>query len=243
MKESLLAKIALFVLVDFILFPLAGIYFLLMRALGRITVVGSENIPKEGRIIFALSHLSMRETFLVPLAVFSNSFPASWLNPFKYVVWSFPDEDITRTLTFLPWCRCIPVKNKRKDLSALNKAVYILNGGGKIAVHPEGGRTLKGEEFVVWHRTGKKLRKLRDGIGAMVRRSKARVVPVWIETEPDVSSLNLFRFLNQLRDPVCIVVGRPLDMSSYLSLPDSRETWELIAKRIGREILVLTEQI
>jgi 1-acyl-sn-glycerol-3-phosphate acyltransferase len=243
MKEGLLQKIVFWILVVIVLFPTLGIYFLLLRWIGRIKIIGEENLIEERHIIFAFNHPSMVEVVWVPVMLFFHYFPRSLINPSKYVPWSFPDIAITRTFFFLNWLRCISIKKGRKDLEALNKAIFVLRNGGNLAIAPEGGRTAKGIDFLPPTLRGAKIRVPRLGIGRIIKECNPKVVPVWVDIDNDVASLGITNWLSQTLRDTTIVIGRPMDFSSFRELPDEREIWEEISLRVAREILALSEKV
>ena len=75
----------------------------------------------------------------------------------------------------------------------------------------EGGRTVKGEDFL-YSQKGKKIRIFKDGLGWLVLKTGALVLPVWVEgtekvlpNRPD----KLFSCPN-LREKITIKIGEPL---------------------------------
>jgi len=244
MKESLLQKVIFWFLVVIILLPTLGVYFLFLRWIGRVKIIGKDNLLKEGNLIFVFNHPSMVEVVWVLLIIFFHYFPKSLVNPFKYVAWSFPDISITRTLFFLNCLRCISIKEKRKDIGALNKAILVVKNGGWLSITPEGGRTGKGTEFLPETPWGAKIRKPRDGIGRIVRScSSTKVIPIWVEIAKDTTSVGLISWFYQTWRKTTFVIGEPLNFSSFHECPDNRETWEVISLRVAKEILALSEKV
>lgn len=96
---------------------------------------------------------------------------------------------------FWRWARVIPVDFKPSDVSAFRDALAHLRGGGVIGVFPEGGI----------ERPPREIRPFLDGVGALVRRSRAPVLVLWLHGEP--SHQGILRSLVTPSRSVVTVVG------------------------------------
>lgn len=137
-----------------------GAIYLWFKIYYRAEIIGLENIPKEGPVIFCGNHRSYLDP---PLMVATAKRDMRFLakeelaeNPF---------------LNFLGWAfEAIHVKRDEKDVTAIKESLKALKNGQCIALFPEGTRNglEKGE-------------KVKDGVAFFAVRSGAKVVPCGIK--------------------------------------------------------------
>jgi len=216
-----------------------GVIFHLLKLLKIIKVPHWDSFPHwQRKIILASNHPSLLEPFLLP-ALF---FPEYLFSPFKYAPWSTPD----RNNFYKPWywfwlrSRAIPVNrgNTREELRALFQMKKVLDSDGIIILFPEGGRTFRGDDFL-YSRSGKRIRVLKSGIGWLALKTKAQVVPVWVEGTDGVlpnSPHRLFSWL-RFRNKITIKIGYPLRFP--VSPNDGKEE---ITQNIAQALLKLSEE-
>ena len=157
-----------------------GIFFALLLALGRIKVKGyvhAIRLVVHGNIIIAANHPSMLETLLIPLLFFPL-----YLVHLRFFVWSVPDRRLlTPYLRWLFWfLRCVTLDRSNLSLTkpALYKLTEILEYNGVVVIHPEAGRTNKGEKFLV--RGNRRMRHFVSGIPSLARSTRATILPLWV---------------------------------------------------------------
>lgn len=133
---------------------------IVFRTVYRMKVVGTENIPKEGALIFCGNH----KTYLDPPAITVTngrkmSFMAkeqlkeNWL--FAFLGWAF---------------EAIYVKRDSKDIGPLKQALTILKSGDCLGIFPEGTRNgLEKNNGVV-----------KNGAAYLALKTGAKIVPVGI---------------------------------------------------------------
>lgn len=137
-----------------------GAIYLWFKIYYRAEIIGLENVPKEGPVIFCGNHRSYLDP---PLMVATAKRDMRFLakdelakNPF---------------LNFLGWAfEAIHVKRDEKDVTAIKESLKALKNGQCIALFPEGTRNglEKGE-------------KVKDGVAFFAIRSGAKVVPCGIK--------------------------------------------------------------
>lgn len=137
-----------------------GAIYLWCKIYYRTEIIGLENIPKEGPVIFCGNHRSYLDP---PLMVCTAKREMRFLakdelakNPF---------------LNFLGWAfDAIHVKRDEKDVTAIKESLKTLKNEQCIALFPEGTRNglEKGE-------------KVKDGVAFFAVRSGAKVVPCGIK--------------------------------------------------------------
>lgn len=137
-----------------------GAIYIWCKIYYRMKIVGLENIPKDGPLIFAGNH-------------------RSYLDPPVIVVTAKRDmrfiakEELTKNLflRFLGWTfNVILVKRDEKDVGPIKETLKTLKEGNCVALFPEGTRNglEKGE-------------KVKDGVAFFAIRSGAKVIPCGIK--------------------------------------------------------------
>lgn len=134
----------------------------ILKILYRPTAKGTENIPKEGAVIFAGNH---RHAF-DPVVVMTNT---------DRIVHYMAKESIFKGLhgKLLEAIGIIKVYRTKSNPVAVSEAVQILEQGGAIGIFPEGTR----------NRTQEELLKFRHGAVAIAQKANAPIVPFAIKGE------------------------------------------------------------
>ena len=137
-----------------------GAIYIWLKIYYRAEIIGLENVPKEGPLIFCGNHRSYLDP---PLLV------ATAKRDMKFLA----KEELYKNkfLAFLGWAfEAIPVKRDEKDISAIKTSLKDLKEGKCIALFPEGTRNglEKGE-------------KIKDGVAFFALRSGAKIVPCGIK--------------------------------------------------------------
>ena len=126
------------------------------------TIIGSENIPKDGAVVIAGNHKNIRDQFLVFLATD------------RVINYMAKREYFDGALAPLfKWAGCIPVNRDGFDAAAVRSAIKILKRGGAVGIFPEGTR----------NRTDKSLLAFKPGAAAIAKRGNALIVPFAISGE------------------------------------------------------------
>ncbi|OGL47501.1 MAG: hypothetical protein A2W05_02980 [Candidatus Schekmanbacteria bacterium RBG_16_38_10] len=202
-----------------------SIAWILFRILNRTKIYGLENIPHKKNLLLLPNHLTMIDSFLVGTSAFyPEVITKPWLIP-----WSPAAEENFFNNPFLAWLsakwKAIPVKRGRKDLEVLNRMIEILPEGTMINF-PEGTRS----------RTGK-LGNGRPGVGKLIYDAKPTVIPARIYGMDKV--LPIGSYFPRIFKKISVVFGKPIDFSSFYSLPDEKETWLSISKKVMESIAEL----
>ena len=145
---------------EIVKFIVRGAVFIWFKIFYQAEIKGTENVPKEGPIIFCGNHRSYLDP---PLMVVTAKRDMKFL----------AKEELYKNkfLAYLGWAyEAIPVKRDEKDVSAIKKSLKDLKEGKCIALFPEGTRNgmEKGE-------------KVKDGVAFFAIRSGAKVVPCGIK--------------------------------------------------------------
>lgn len=177
-----LATILHYITVIIIGVPL-GILFVILLTLGRIKVEGygrALRLVARGKVIIAANHPSMLETLLIPLLFFPL-----YLVSLRFFVWSVPDRRLLGHGTrWLFWfVRCVTLDRSDPSLTkpALYKLTEILEHNGIVLIHPEAGRTDKGERFLMnGMRGNRRIRYFVSGVPSLARSTGATILPLWV---------------------------------------------------------------
>jgi 1-acyl-sn-glycerol-3-phosphate acyltransferase len=171
---------------------------------GRWQVVGKEHIPRAGRLIFAANHVSYLDPVLGWAAITGTR-----------QVYGIARETLWKNRVvgyLLDSIGAIPVKRSAADRAFFRRAMQVLEQGGAVGIFPEGTRAPDG-----------RLRAAQPGVGFLVQKSHAPVVPVALLGTYEMLPRGRSRLK---RAPLKVVVGPPLEFA-----PDqSREA-------IGQEIM------
>ena len=100
------------------------------------TIIGKENIPKEGSILVVGNHIHVLDQCLVIIA---TKRPLHYMTKREYF-------DNKKIAWFFKLAGCIPVDRKIKDNVATSKALDVLNNGFALGLFPEGTRNGLKEE-------------------------------------------------------------------------------------------------
>lgn len=136
-----------------------GAIYIWCKIYYRAKIVGLENIPKDGSVIFAGNHKSMLDA---PLIV------ATAKRDMRFI----GKEELTKNpfFKFLGWVfDVILVKRDNSDVGPVKESLKTLKNGGCVALFPEGTR----------HGLDKG-QKTKDGVAFFAVRSGAQVVPCGI---------------------------------------------------------------
>lgn len=122
-------------------------------------VIGRENVPKEGGVIFAANHRSYADPPLVGSALHRqvHFLAKEELFSFKPFGW------------YISNLNAHPLNRNGGDVSALRAAKKLLEAGYPMIVFPEGSRSKTDE-----------LRKPKPGVGLLAKMANVKVVPVYV---------------------------------------------------------------
>lgn len=185
-----------------------GIVFALLLALGRIKINGygrALRLVARGKVIIAANHPSMLETFLIPLLFFPL-----YLVHLRFFVWSVPDRRLLNpALRWLFWfARCVTLD--RSDQNSKKPALYqlteILEHNGIIVIHPEAGRTSKGEKFVT--RGDRRMRVFISGVPSLAQSTHTTILPLWVSGTDSVLPIGMI-IPRLMRSKIVFSFGMP----------------------------------
>lgn len=152
--------------------PLVGLIYRGMQAyvrlLHRVRYEGLSEVPRgvgAGPLVVVCNHTAGIDPLLVQAAC---EFEVRWMMA--------NDMRLPRFEPFWQFARIIGVDRQGRDTTSAREAIRHLKAGGVVGVFPEGGI----------ERPPETLRPFYSGVGLIVSRSKAPVLPVWIRGTPQV---------------------------------------------------------
>lgn len=179
-------------------------------------VIGAANMIEEGPCLIASNHCSF---FDPPLVGVACKRAIHYLARKSLLDWPVMGP-------LMPEWNVIPVDPKNADRSALMGIIRVVRAGGAALVFPEGTRSPDG-----------RLQDARPGLGMIVAKTGAPVVPVRIHGSYEVYNRN-----SKLpkRGAISVQVGQPLtfDMQA-LGKRDPRESYQEISEAVMKAIAAL----
>ena len=135
------------------------------------TLIGKENIPKEGPIVIACNHKHLYDQCL---AIIATKRGIHYMAKKEY----FDNKKVAR---FFKAAGCIPVDRSKKDKNSVNLAMQVLNDKGAIGIFPEGTRN-KTKEFLL---------PFKFGAVSLASKTDAYIVPCGLTGDYKFRSKNL----------------------------------------------------
>ena len=180
------------------------VMFAFRKFFSRYIVMGKENIPETGPVIFAPNHLNALMDALAVISVVPHKMPVVFLARSDY----FNNKVIAR---FLHFCKILPAFRMREGLENVDKnneifeaCVDVLNHNQAIGIMPEGNQGSK-----------RKLRPLAKGIFriAFMAQQKygnqpgVKIVPVGLD----------WGNIDKYGEHIIINVGKPIEVCEYMN--------------------------
>ena len=191
------------------------------RFFWKVTTEGMEHLPATGGAIIAPNHISVLDSFFVPLVLPRR---ITYVGKAEYM-------DDWKTKYLFPAMGMIPIDRAGGDASraALDAAAGVLAAGELFGIYPEGTRARDGL-----------LHKGHTGIARLALRTNSPIVPVGIIGTDAVQPADA-RFPAPFRR-VHIRFGRPIPVDRYLDRADDRMILRQITDEVMFEIRNLSGQ-
>jgi len=171
---------------------------MLFHILGRILIIGRENIPRRGAYLIASNHVSIYDPPL--LVTFWPTTPEA-LGAID--IWAKRGQS-----QLVRWYGVIPVHRGQYDRGSIETMLSALNSGRPLAIFPEGGRS---------HRPG--MRKALPGVAYLIDKADVPVIPVGITgTTEDFFQ----RAIHGKRPTLEVHIGKPFKLPQIISKGDKR---------------------
>lgn len=197
----------------------------LVKLIYRPWVEGAENIPETGPVILVGNHLSVIDSFVLPLMIDRR---VSFLAKSDY----FTGKGLSGWFVkhFMLATGQIPIDRSggKASEASLNTGLSVLDRGNMLAMYPEGTRS-----------PDARLYRGRTGIARLVVESGATVVPVvMIDTE---KVMPIGQKIPKVRR-IGTVIGQPLDFSRFTGMAADRFVLRSVTDEIMIELQKLSGQ-
>ena len=188
------------------------------RVFNRTTVIGREHVGYARNTLLLSNHQSMIDSFLVGTMAF---FPRSLVKPYL-IPWNPAAVENFYKTPVLAWFsdvwRCIPIREGRRDLTALRRMLKVFPRG-VMTLFPEGTRM-----------RGNKVGSGRVGAGVLMLSAKPKVIPVAIEGMQEVLPIGSRwpRFFKR----IYVSYGAPIDYSEFLGAGRDKDSAQKLVDRV-----------
>ena len=191
------------------------------RYLWNVTTEGLENVPTEGAAIIAPNHISVLDSFFVPLCLGRRM---TYVGKAEYM-------DDWKTKYLFPAIGMIPIDRSGGDAAqrALDAAARVLTSGELFGIYPEGTRARDGH-----------LHKGHTGIARLALNTNSPIVPVGIVGSDLVqpADARLPKFFRRVH----LRFGKPISVERYLDRANDRLVLRQITDEVMYEIRNLSGQ-
>ena len=196
-----------------------------LRSTFRPWVSGAENVPATGAVILASNHISIVDSFFLPIVLRRR---VTFLAKSDYFTGKGPKGLLVRAFMNGIGQLSIDRSGGKASEASLDTGVDVLRRGGMLGIYPEGTRSPTG-----------KLYRGRTGVARMILEAKVPVVPVaMFDTD---KAMPIGTKIPKVRR-IGIVFGEPLDFSRFDGMEGDRFILRSITDEIMVEIAKLTGQ-
>lgn len=197
----------------------------LLKTIYRPWVEGSEHLPATGPVIIVGNHLSVIDSFFMPLMIDRRVY---FLAKSDY----FTGKGLSGRIVanFMRAVGQLPIDRSggKASEASLNTGLGVLDRGDVLAIYPEGTRS-----------PDARLYRGRTGVARLVLESGAQVVPiVMIDTE---KAMPIGAKIPKIRR-IGTVIGEPLDFSRFAGMSADRFVLRSVTDEIMLEIQKLSGQ-
>lgn len=193
----------------------------LFRVGWKVEVEGIENVPDDGPAIMCPNHVSVLDSFFLPLVLPRR---ITYVGKAEYM-------DDWKTKHLFPAIGMIPIDRGGGSAAerALTAAARVLGRGELFGIYPEGTRSRDGV-----------LHKGHTGAARLALRTRSPIVPVGLSGTREVMPPDA-RF-PKLRLPVRVRIGEPISVEPHLDRADDRLVLRQITDEVMFEIRELSGQ-
>lgn len=240
-KAVVLLEAAALLLLTYPLGMFLGFFFWAGRLCRAVKVLHIERLScldNLSKKILVSNHPSVIDPFLVSALLFEYYA----FNPFKHAPLIVADRlKFYDSWWFWPFRSVmVPVDrdSERKKAAALLRIKAAIDLGRPIIIFPEGGRTFKGKNNqFLYSEKNNRIRFLQGGIGLLVRKTGATIIPIGVKGSDKVVPNSRNRLFTKfiIGKKVTISVGEPISF-------DSKTPRELVTQEIASQILKLIDE-
>jgi len=200
----------------------------LLNLVGKKVWRGGESIPKSGRLIVASNHVSYLDVLFLTHFLYRNGRAPRYIG--KEGVFKVPLIG-----KFVLAAGMVPVARESKDASkALDHALRLLEMGHCVGVYPEGTLTRDPQGWPMVAKTG---------LARLAIVSHTPIIPIaqWGSQIVMPTYEKKIKFFP--RTPIKVLVGKPLDLSSWYGKENDPEALREATAFVMRELTNLLEEL
>jgi 1-acyl-sn-glycerol-3-phosphate acyltransferase len=181
----------------------------------RLQIYGRENMIEDGPVLLAMNHQSFLDPPLAAICCDREIHFLARKSLFKIPVLG----------SLLRYLNVIGVDRDGADMSALKTVIRVVRAGGTTIIFPEGTRTSDGA-----------LQSARSGVGLVVAKTRAPVVPIRI-----FGAFDAFPRWSKFprRRPITMVIGKPLRFGEGDFAGDPRIVYQRLSEAVMARIAEL----
>jgi long-chain acyl-CoA synthetase len=191
-----------------------------MRRLFRLRITGKKNLPADGNVIFAPSHASVLDPFVVAAALDYARLRQTWYAGWTGMAFANPLFRLVSRLA-----QALPIEQDRAAFSSLALGLAVLERGNNLIWFPEGGRSPDG-----------RLQPFLPGIALLLEQRPVPVVPIRICGT--FEAMPIGRRMPRLR-PLAVAIGRPLSVEQLMARGRGTTPRERIASGLRDAVAAL----
>lgn len=196
-----------------------------LRLIATTEVIGAENVPDSGGAILASNHLSILDSFYLPLMI---ERPVTFAAKSEYFTGKRPSERIVGAYLRATKQLSVDRSEARAAQDMLESALALLKSGALFGIYPEGTRSPDG-----------RLYRGRTGVGWLALHSGVPVIPVAM-----VGTQRLLPPGRKVPRPgrIEIRIGKPLLFSEFQDQPAGAKQRRLVTDQVIDAIKELSGQ-
>jgi 1-acyl-sn-glycerol-3-phosphate acyltransferase len=196
-----------------------------LHLLARTEIIGAENVPASGGAILASNHLSVIDSFYLPLMI---DRPVTFVAKSEYFTSKRPTDRIVGAYLRATKQLSVDRAGARAAQEMLESALGLLKDGALFGIYPEGTRSPDG-----------RLYRGRTGIGWLALHARVPVIPVAM-----VGTARLMPPGRRIPRPgrIQIRVGEPLLFEEYADQPAGARQRREVTDRVMEAIRELSGQ-
>ena len=188
-------------------------------------VIGRDNVPTSGPVIFASNHVSFVDSVFLPLVL---DRPLSFLAKSDYFTRRGIRGWATRIFFNATGQLSIDRSGGKASEASLITGLGVLSRGSQLGIYPEGTRSPDG-----------RLYRGRTGVARMILEGRVPVVPVVMIGTAEVMPIG--HVIPKIRRPG-VIFGKPLDFSRFEGLEGDRFILRSITDEIMHNLNTLGDQ-
>jgi len=196
-----------------------------LHLLARTELVGAENVPTAGGAILASNHLSVLDSFYLPLLL---DRPVTFAAKSEYFTGKRPSDRIAGAYLRATKQLSVDRAGARAAQEMLETALGMLNEGALFGIYPEGTRSPDG-----------RLYRGRTGIGWLALHARVPVIPVAM-----VGTQRMLPPGHKVPRPgrIQVKVGKPLLFDEYFDQPAAARQRRAVTDQVMEAIRELSGQ-